>query len=101
MATPTPSSSTLPTGHPEAVTEELSTAELATLDKWRERRQAIVARTAKTEGLETTQTMPVPRTAPMDRGKVEAGLRVCPRCGKPVHMSAIVCRECGAHVPKK
>jgi ribosomal protein L32 len=33
--------------------------------------------------------------------KTEAGLRVCPRCGKPVHLSSIVCRECGAHVPKR
>jgi hypothetical protein len=100
-ATPTPSSGTLPTGHPEAITEELSTAELATLDEWRERRQALVAGTAKTEGDDTTALMPVPKALPSDRVKVEAGLRVCPRCGKPVHLSSIVCRACGAHVPKR
>jgi hypothetical protein len=33
--------------------------------------------------------------------KMEAGLRVCPRCGKPVHMSATVCRDCGEPVPKR
>jgi hypothetical protein len=33
--------------------------------------------------------------------KVEAGLRVCPRCGRPVHLSAEVCRQCGASVPKR
>lgn len=33
--------------------------------------------------------------------KVEAGLRVCPRCGKPLHLAATVCRECGAPTPKK
>jgi hypothetical protein len=102
-AIPASSSGTLPTSHPEALTEELSTADLAMLDQWRERRQAIVKQAAKTKGPDTTATMEVrmPRTPPSDRFKVEAGLRVCPRCGKPVHMSAIVCRECGAHVPKK
>jgi hypothetical protein len=104
-AIPTPSSATLPTGHPEAITEELSSAELATLDQWRERRQAIVAQTATTRAKEQDSTLtmevPKPRTPASDRVKIEAGLRVCPRCGKPVHMSAIVCRDCGAHVPKK
>jgi hypothetical protein len=33
--------------------------------------------------------------------KMEAGLRVCPRCGKPVHLGASNCRECGASVPKR
>jgi hypothetical protein len=33
--------------------------------------------------------------------KIEAGLRVCPRCGKPVHLGAANCRECGAAVPKR
>ena len=33
--------------------------------------------------------------------KIEAGLRVCPRCGKPVHLGASNCRECGAAVPKR
>jgi hypothetical protein len=33
--------------------------------------------------------------------KIEAGLRVCPRCGKPVHLGAANCRECGASVPKR
>ena len=33
--------------------------------------------------------------------KMEAGLRVCPRCGKPLHMSATVCRSCGEPVAKR
>jgi ribosomal protein L40E len=33
--------------------------------------------------------------------KFEAGLRVCPACGKPVHMSATTCRECGSPVPRR
>jgi ribosomal protein L40E len=33
--------------------------------------------------------------------KYEAGLRVCPRCGKPVHLSATTCRECGSPVPRR
>ncbi len=33
--------------------------------------------------------------------KFEAGLRVCPACGKPVHLSATTCRECGSPVPRR
>ncbi len=33
--------------------------------------------------------------------KMEAGLRVCPGCGKPLHMSATVCRSCGEPVPRR
>ncbi|MBY0394857.1 MAG: hypothetical protein K2X91_00090 [Thermoleophilia bacterium] len=31
----------------------------------------------------------------------EAGLRICPRCGMPVHLSAENCRQCGATVPRR
>jgi hypothetical protein len=44
--------------------------------------------------------VPAPATA-ASSSRVEAGLRVCPRCGRPVHLSAVVCRECGAAVPKR
>lgn len=33
--------------------------------------------------------------------KFEAGLRVCPRCKKPVHLGAATCRECGTPVPRQ
>lgn len=33
--------------------------------------------------------------------RVEAGLRVCPRCGRPVHLGSDSCRQCGASVPKR
>ncbi len=33
--------------------------------------------------------------------KTEAGLRVCPSCRKPVHLSAEVCRHCGTAVPRR
>jgi hypothetical protein len=32
--------------------------------------------------------------------KFEAGLRICPRCRKPVHLGASTCRECGSLVPR-
>ncbi len=38
---------------------------------------------------------------PPSKVKFEAGLRVCPGCGKPVHMSATTCRECGSPVPRR
>jgi hypothetical protein len=112
------SSQNLPTTHPEAITEELSAADLANLEQWKQRRQGgppaqdPVPVPAPHSGLAVTMPMPVfapvPATAtattadqPAAWKNTEAGLRVCPRCRKPVHLSAIVCRECGAHVPKR
>ena len=40
----------------------------------------------------------LPAVAP---AKAEAGLRICPRCGRPLHLSAVACRNCGAPVPKR
>jgi hypothetical protein len=88
----------VPTGNPEAVTEELSTADLAALEQWKQR--VAEARVPVADAHASTATMAVP-PPPATGGKVEAGLRVCPRCGKPVHLNSIVCRECGAHVPKR
>jgi predicted RNA-binding Zn-ribbon protein involved in translation (DUF1610 family) len=96
------SSPALPTSHPEAVTEELSAADLTALEQWKQRHQGVVvaARAAEVDSQASTTTMPVP-VVPATGGKMEAGLRVCPRCGKPVHLNSIVCRACGAHVPKR
>jgi hypothetical protein len=96
------SSQTLPTSHPEAVTDELSTTDLAMLERWKQSRLGAASHETPPPP-ESTMTVPVPPVVPPGPSgvKVEAGLRVCPRCGKPVHLSSIVCRECGAHVPKR
>jgi hypothetical protein len=92
------SSPAVPTGRTESVTEELSAADLAALEQWKQR--CLEARVPVADAQASTETMAVP---PLQTpgGRVEAGLRVCPRCGKPVHLSSIVCRACGAHVPKR
>jgi hypothetical protein len=33
--------------------------------------------------------------------KFETGLRVCPRCQKPLHLGSDHCRECGTVVPRQ
>lgn len=75
-----PSNPALPASHPEARTEELEPADVAMLEDWS---RGHVARTA----------------APSM--KAEAGLRVCPNCGRPVHLGAATCRACGTHVPRR
>lgn len=98
VPTRSPSSGSFPTGDPESPTEELSTDDLAMLDEWagRRRASAVDPSQAATGAHPTATAEPAPSAV-----KIEAGLRVCPRCGKPVHLSAVVCRECGAHVPKR
>jgi hypothetical protein len=78
--------------HPEAPTEDLSPADVAMLDEWSQRRQAMASPSAPPSASAAAKASGV---------KVEAGLRVCPRCGRPVHMGAVACRACGTHVPKR
>ena len=70
----------------EAPTADLPAVDQAQLDAWSRSHLG-----AKAEA--GTGTAP-PR-------KLEAGLRVCPQCGKPVHMGSEVCRGCGTAVPKR
>lgn len=87
----------LPPGHPETPTEELSTTERAARDAWARRHLAAGEPTTPIPTGSTTaehSAMGVP-------GRVEAGLRVCPRCGTPVHLGATACRSCGTVVPKR
>lgn len=85
-----------PPGHPESLTEELSAADTAMLDEWAQRHLGQAGAVRKEPPSSSTAIQTKKPT-----GRVEAGLRVCPKCGKPVHLSAVVCRECGAPVPKR
>jgi hypothetical protein len=97
---------------PEARTVDLDADDLAQLEVWAARHAANSSH-AQSPGSTTDlvgvasgtdsnpdfggiiSTMPPPSVA-----KFETGLRVCPRCKKPVHLSAANCRECGTPVPR-
>jgi predicted RNA-binding Zn-ribbon protein involved in translation (DUF1610 family) len=83
---PVPASSVL--ADPEGKTEELSSAAMLKLDEWAK------SHTKEEGGLLSTSTRPAATRS-------EAGLRVCPSCGKPIHLGASQCRECGTPVPKR
>ncbi len=98
---------------PESPTKEMDDDELAVLDRWSRTHEAkrrppsppAPAKRVTQAVLPETESvllnhdlLPTPTPVPT---KVEAGLRVCPRCGRPVHLSAVACRECGSHVPKR
>jgi hypothetical protein len=82
-----------PPGHPEAPTEELNAVDSAMLDEWSRKH---LGETANPGANSTTA---IQTTKPT--GRAEAGLRVCPKCSKPVHLGAVVCRACGSPVPKR
>lgn len=95
---------------PEARTADMDTADLKRLELWASRCQATSNEDDRLSGQRTTASHQslgiVPSTEPAPEAlppvlKMEAGLRVCPRCGKPLHMSATVCRACGEPVPKR
>ncbi len=85
-------------------TEDMDAVDLDRLQQWASR---FPAATQKPQpGDLTTTSHPslgaVASAATEPPGmKMEAGLRVCPRCAKPLHMSATVCRSCGEPVPRR
>jgi hypothetical protein len=111
--TPVPSKQTSQSDT-EARTEELDADDLARLEEWGSRHTANPSRpeppVSTTTGLHALEAgadpdaelayIP-PMAAPASAVKFEAGLRVCPRCKKPVHLGAAICRECGTPVPRQ
>ena len=68
----------------------MAAADLAMLDAWAKGHAA-----RGTNGPTSTAEMALNSPA----RRAEAGLRVCPRCGKPIHLGADACRACGISVP--
>ncbi len=88
---PAGSYATALTAQSETPTGELAAADLATLDAWTREHLA------KAGTPRSTTDLP----AELKPRKAEAGMRVCPKCGKPIHLGAEVCRGCGTVVPKR
>lgn len=87
----------LPPGHPEAPTEDLAPADAALLDRW------VRDHLARSPGSGPDDAATPPHVTIRSAGPIarsEVGLRICPRCKKPVHLGADVCRECGTPVPR-
>jgi len=83
----------------DARTQDMDAAELARLQRWAARHGVLPG-----GGSSTAVPPPSPPAeasySPPPSLKVEAGLRICPRCRRPLHMSATTCRACGASTPK-
>ena len=90
------------TTNAETPTQELSLEDTSMIESWV---QSHFARSSdKSSGI--IRGGPAPKsTAEMSLkptpGRTEVGFRVCPKCGKPLHLSAEVCRACGTSVPKQ
>jgi DNA-directed RNA polymerase subunit RPC12/RpoP len=109
---PTPVKRTVMAGS-EARTEELDANDLAQLDQWAGRYRSQTSDPDAPGSATTSLQSVAPGADPAaDTGfgsppmpvtsvvKFEAGLRICPRCKKPIHLGAIRCRECGNPVPR-
>ncbi len=94
-------------GDPESRTAELDPIDLVTLERWSAK---FSDQPPPRQPSTTSDTVPVVNgddlrflatpPGPSSIAKFEAGLRVCPRCNKPVHLSATACRECGTPIPR-
>ena len=97
---PIPDKSIASAGNPETPTAELEPADRAVIAEWT-RRHLTRSRTGPDKPAlhippGSTSSQP---TTPVIRS--EAGLRVCPTCGKPIHLGADSCRACGTSVPRR
>ena len=94
---------------PNARTEDMDVVDLERLERWASRFQAASNHNQQPGDESTTSHQALSAVSPTTMAqnsaspaiKIEAGLRVCPGCGKPLHMSATVCRSCGVPVPKR
>ena len=93
---PVPTDSTASGSGAETPTAELGAGDLAVLDAWT---KSHLARGNGNAQDRPTSTAEMAMDAPGRRA--EAGFRVCPRCGKPIHLNADTCRACGTAVPKR
>jgi hypothetical protein len=93
-----------------ARTEDMDATDLERLERWASRILAKSnhvepsrgdASTTSHQALEVASAVEERAADPPPMVKMEAGLRVCPRCGKPLHMSATVCRSCGEPALKR
>ena len=99
-----------PAARHEARTADMDAVDLDRLERWASRFPAGLPQEERPPGefdpprTRVSVWLPPTERAPADPPpvlKMEAGLRVCPRCGKPLHISATVCRACGEPVPKR
>ena len=87
----------------ETRTEEMDNDDLAALGRWTQDQEARHRPPAARVSEEVVRTQPQTSNVVVESvsNKIEAGLRICPQCGRPVHLSAVACRDCGAPVPKR
>lgn len=82
----------------EAPTEDFTAADVALVEAWSRRhrdRPASAPPMAGPQPPSTAEGLPT-----LNPAKNEAGLRVCPQCGKPLHLGTSTCRACGIAVPR-
>ena len=79
----------------ESPTEELATTDRAMLDAWAK------SHLARGNGNRNSSSSTAEMALDSPARSAEAGFRVCPRCGKPIHLNADTCRACGIPVPKR
>ena len=86
---------------PGSRTDELQADEARALDAWAARHREAGSRVP--ENIPPGPDVPAaatPAAAGPAGDRIEAGLRLCPNCRRPVHLGSEVCRHCGAAVPK-
>ncbi len=85
----------------ESPTEEIESADAAVLEAWVQGHLSRSKGSGNGKGGGPGPNSTAEMTLKSTPGRAEAGFRVCPKCGKPIHLNAEVCRGCGTAVPKR
>ncbi|QDV39018.1 hypothetical protein [Tautonia plasticadhaerens] len=86
-------------GSPEQRTDELLAEEGEYLDQWAAEHRRLGSRVPNNFP-PGPDAPPSPHPQSPDE-RVEAGLRLCPNCSRPVHLGSDTCRNCGTSVPRR
>lgn len=89
----------------ESRTEELRTDEASELDRWAAQHRDRGSRRPRDVGPSADRTpdlrnLPGHPSLVAEPVRSEAGFRVCPQCGRPIHLGSDTCRQCGIVVPR-
>ena len=88
-----------PNSGPEQRTDELTVEEAQYLEQW--------SAEHRTKGTRVPSNVPPGPDAPPSvhpqspAERIEAGLRLCPKCARPLHLGSELCRHCGTSVPRR
>lgn len=85
--------------HPETPTEDLLPTDVQRLEDWKKAHQKQKGALPRDPNVLPLPSVPQSTAEGPVVPRTERGLRICPQCGRPLHLAAETCRHCGTPTP--